>query len=106
LENHSDTKDIKIIIVSLMVMVVIVLMYLTKPSDQDHANALSKKLSGGYTTLAHVLSPSPVYTDLFVISCTTLAGHVLTIGVFDHVYVHATFRMIQSKVKSNNGQGV
>lgn len=97
MENHSDSKDIKIIIVSLLVMVVIVLMYLTKPSDQDHANALSKKLSGGYTTLAHVLSPSPVYTDLVFISCTTLAGHVLTIGVFDYVYVHARFRMIQNE---------
>ncbi|MDD3595209.1 hypothetical protein [Sulfuricurvum sp.] len=107
MENHSDTKYIKIIIVSLMVMVVIVLMYLTKPSDQDHANALSEKLSGGgYTTLAHVLSPSPVYTDLVIISCTTLAGHLLTIGVFDYVYVHARFQMIQSKAGSNNGQGV
>jgi len=106
LENHRDTKDIKVIIVSLLVMLIIVLMYFTKPSDQDHANALSEKLSGGYVTLAHVLTPSPVYTDLVIISCTTLAGHVLTIGVFDYVYVHAKFQMIQSKVKSNNGQGV
>jgi hypothetical protein len=106
LENHLDTKDIKIIIVSLLVMVVIVLMYLTKPSDQDHADALSEKLSGGYNTLAHVLIPSPVYIDLVFISCTTLAGHVLTIGMFNHVYVHAKFQMVQSKARSNNGQGV
>jgi hypothetical protein len=78
-------------------MIVIVLMYLTKPSDQDHANALSKKLSGGYTTLAHVLTPSPVYTDLVFISCTTLAGHLLTIGALDHVYVHAKFQIIQNE---------
>ena len=95
--DHNETKDIEIIIISILTIIVIILMCLTKPAAQDHANAISEKIDGRVTTLKNVLTPSLEYNDLVVISTTTLDGTLLTIGIFEHVFVYAKFRLIQSE---------
>ena len=91
LTKTVEAKEIIIILSAVSMMILIWALYLTKPSAQEHANAIAAKLDGKIMPLETILSPSPEYIDGVVISFSTLNGYLLTIGVLGDVYVYANF---------------
>lgn len=97
LTKTVQAKEIIIILSAVAMMIVVWALYLTKPSAQDHADAIGAKLDGKIMPLEKILSPAPEYIDGVVISFTTLNGHLLTAGAFGEVYVYAKFTFINQE---------
>lgn len=94
LTKTVEVKEIIIILSAVSMIIVVWALYLTKPSAQDHADAIGAKLDGKIMPLEKILSPSPEYIDGVVISFSTLNGHLLTAGFLGEVYVYAKFTFI------------
>lgn len=95
LTKTVQAKEIIIILSAVAMMIVVWALYLTKPSAQDHADAIGAKLDGKIMPLEKILSPAPEYIDGVVISFTTLNGHLLTAGLLGEVYVYPKFTFIK-----------
>ena len=91
---ESDTKKYKYIsfnippplTISIGILAVAAL-YLTKPTVQDHVNAVFKNLNSKQVASLKDNNISLHFTNSILVTKTTIKGNLLSVGVMKYVYV-------------------